>query len=148
MNAKIWIILAGLLGSSGVAMGAFHAHGLEKFLTQRMSVEQDAPLSEERLTERLDYVGTAVRYQLTHALALLGVGLLAGRTCGGCATLSGILRTVGTLLFSGLLYALGLFDVRLHWSLIPGGGLCLILGWLSLIPAGLKIRGEPGTGKV
>ncbi|WP_353056868.1 DUF423 domain-containing protein [Microbulbifer sp. MLAF003] len=66
--AKLYLVLAALFGASGVALGAFGAHGLRDKVTENL----------------LEAYKTGVQYQMLHALALLGVALLIqsrGCTC-------------------------------------------------------------------
>lgn len=129
MSPRMWILLAGLLGASGVGLGAFQAHGLERWLTKR-------GVSAADVEHRSANCEVAVRYQLIHAVALLGVGLLAGQGRSALAHASGVLFLLGVLFFSGGLY-LGVFTgSMLHWSIVPSGGLLLIVGWLALAAQG------------
>ena len=59
--ARLWLLLSACAGFTGVALGAFAAHGLKSQLTPAY----------------LAVFQTGAHYQLIHALALLGVGLLA-----------------------------------------------------------------------
>jgi Uncharacterized small membrane protein len=67
-----------------------------------------------------------------HALALLAVGWATTRWPGPLATWAGWLFLVGTLIFSGSLYALALTGVRWLGAMTPAGGLCFLGGWLCL----------------
>ena len=116
MPWTITVGVAAVLGGLGVALGAFGAHGLKG----RLSVDD------------LAIFETAVRYQMYHALALLGVGLVATRVEDPMLRLSGIFFLVGTLVFSGTLYALVLAGLRWMGMITPFGGLLLILGWVTL----------------
>jgi uncharacterized membrane protein YgdD (TMEM256/DUF423 family) len=81
--------------------------------------------------EQLSSWETAVQYQLLHALALLALALYgsaANREIG----LTAGLWTAGILLFSGSIYFLVLEGPRWFGPVTPLGGMCLILGWLSL----------------
>lgn len=140
MVTKIFLVLAALLGASGVALGAYHAHGLEKSLRKQ-------GLSEEVVSKRLDQCEVAVRYQMYHALALLAVGLLAarresGRASRGLLTAAGDLFLIGVLMFSGGLYLFVFAGNGIHWSIVPLGGLAFIVGWLALGVAALLGRRE------
>jgi uncharacterized membrane protein YgdD (TMEM256/DUF423 family) len=110
------LVVAGVLGALGVAAGAFGAHGLEGRLTPR-----DMAIFE-----------TAVRYHLLHAVALVGVGILAmirpqaGLGGAGWAFVAGI------AVFSGSLYLLVLTQARWLGAITPLGGVALIVGWILL----------------
>ena len=100
-----------------VALGAFAAHALKAHL---------AP-------EQLATFEVGVRYQLIHALALLAVAWAHTRWPGRCVRLGGWLFIVGSLLFSGSLYALSLSGVRALGIVTPIGGIALLAGWLGLL---------------
>ena len=120
---------ASILGATGVALGAWGAHGLA------------AKLAAER---RGDSWRTAVLYQLFHATAIVGVAALAEHhdNNGNTTTLAttnrwtrvGQLWTVGTTLFSGSIYLLCLNagPKKLLGPSTPLGGLILISGWVLL----------------
>ena len=116
---RLFFTLGGAFGFTGVALGAFGAHALKA----RLSPEQLATFE------------VAVRYQLIHALALLAVAWAITRWPGRAAHASGWLFTIGTLLFSGSLYALTLAGVRGIGVVTPIGGVALLLGWLCLLAA-------------
>jgi uncharacterized membrane protein YgdD (TMEM256/DUF423 family) len=109
----------------GVVAGAFGAHGLEGLV------------KDGKLTERqFDVFEIAVRYQMYHAFALAIVGLLAAKI-GGSKLLSaaGWAFLLGTLIFSGSLYAFSLSDVGIFGAIAPIGGTALIVGWALLAAA-------------
>ena len=66
-----FLMLAAFFGFTGVALGAFAAHGLKNRLTP----------------EYLAIFHTGVTYQLVHTLALLGVALLATQIPGSAGHL-------------------------------------------------------------
>jgi uncharacterized membrane protein YgdD (TMEM256/DUF423 family) len=142
MQGRIWLLVAAIAGGSGVGLGAFHAHGLERWLRQRVA-------DEAVIAKRLQYCETASRYQLAHAPALLGLGIWQRRTRGSMKSAAGILFVTGMLGFCGGLY-LGTFSGQLgHWAIVPSGGLCLMLGWLVLGMAALQsdpFQKQPATG--
>jgi len=128
MNPRPWIIVAALMGASGVALGAYHAHGLEKNLAKQLT-------DSEEVQQRVDQFGSAARYQMYHAAALLGlIGLSAGRL-SRCATIAATLLLIGVVLFSGSLYALALTGTKVYAHIAPFGGLTLIAAWLSMAGA-------------
>ena len=110
----MWIGIAGLLGALAVLMGAFGAHGLKN------RVEPEA----------LAWWQTAAQYHFYHALALLGVALLMQHAgASRLLTASAVAFTVGTLLFSGSLYAMTISGIRALGAITPLGGLAWIVAW-------------------
>lgn len=81
-----------------MALGAFAAHGLKTRRAENLLITFE----------------TGVRYQLYHALALLAVGLAYARWPGPVMAASGFMFVVGTVPFSGSLYALSLSEMRWH----------------------------------
>jgi len=115
---------AGFFGLTGVAAGAFGAHALKTRL------DADA----------LAVFDTAARYQMLHALALLGSAWVAQQWPGRAARASIPLFSAGIVLFSGSLYALSLTGIRGLGAITPLGGLLFMAGWLALMLAGLNAR--------
>jgi len=113
---SLFIVLGALSGFVSVAAGAFGAHALRKRL--------DADL--------LAVFETGARYQMFHALGMVGVGVLLGRQASAALGAAGWLFFVGSLLFSGSLYALALSVVRMLGTITPLGGLAFLGGWLAL----------------
>jgi uncharacterized membrane protein YgdD (TMEM256/DUF423 family) len=107
-----------------VAAGAFGAHALREALPP----------------DRLAVFETAARYQMYHALAVLAAGMLAVRRRGRSAPAAGWLFLLGTVLFSGSLYALALTGVRAWGAVTPWGGLAWLAGWAILAAAATKPR--------
>lgn len=119
-----WIVLlAGLLGAVGVAIGAHAAHGLEAMLLEQ-------GVAPEQVAKRLSQCDVAVRYHLTHCLALLTLGLLADGLGGKRRVSAASFFLLGIVLFSGGLYSMVYLGQMGHWAIVPLGGLCFILGWL------------------
>lgn len=109
--------LAGAISALlAVAAGAFGAHALRAQLTpgQLLTFE------------------TAARYQMYHALALLGVAWAAVRWPGMPVRTAGWLFIGGTVVFSGSLYLLALAGMRWLGAITPIGGLMFLGGWLAL----------------
>ena len=113
---RIFFTLGSLSAFVAVALGAFGAHALKTRL--------DADL--------LAVFETGVRYQMTHALALLAVGWACTRWPGPAVNASGWLFVAGTLLFSGSLYMVSLTDIRSLGAITPLGGLAWLAAWLCL----------------
>ena len=122
--ARMWILLAAINGFVSVAAGAFGAHALKSRLEPKL----------------LDAFEVGVRYQMYHALALLGVAWLMNQCPSRAATGSGWCFLFGIVLFSGSLYALSLSGVRWLGAITPIGGLLFLAGWALLGAASLSIR--------
>jgi uncharacterized membrane protein YgdD (TMEM256/DUF423 family) len=103
-----------------VAAGAFGAHALRTRLTP----------------EYLTVFETAARYQMYHAVGLLAVAWAVSRWPAGMAQWAGWLFVVGTVLFSGSLYALALTGVRWFGAITPLGGVAFLVGWFCLALSG------------
>jgi uncharacterized membrane protein YgdD (TMEM256/DUF423 family) len=138
---KLWLLTGALLGCLSVVLGAFGAHGLEGALKEQAASDV-ASLSEVEIAKKLANWETAARYQMYHALALLGVGLLAARRCGLSINLAGAAMTLGTLIFSGCLYVLVLTGEKWLGAVVPIGGLLMIVGWALLAVAIWRDRTE------
>ena len=123
--ARRILLVAALLGALGVILGAFGAHGLENAV-------KDWGLSADEQARRLATWDVAVRYQMYHALALLGAGLLALHQRSRSLAVASVAFTLGTLVFSGCLYVLVLSGIKILGAVVPLGGLGMIVGWLAL----------------
>ena len=121
--ARLWLLLSAFAGFTGVALGAFAAHGLKGRLTP----------------EYLAVFQTGTHYQLIHALALFSVGLLALHMPGRSVNLAGGAFAVGILLFSGSLYLLTLSGIGKLGMITPFGGVAFLIGWLCLGLAAWKL---------
>ncbi len=123
---RFCLVAAGLLGAMAIALGAFHAHGLESWLGRY-------GLPSELLERRMDNVESGVRYQMFHALALLGLAALMRESKSrllGCIAAGFML---GTFLFSGSLYAIVFSGQTWFGMVAPLGGLTLIVSWAALM---------------
>ncbi|MCK6449589.1 MAG: DUF423 domain-containing protein [Alphaproteobacteria bacterium] len=115
-----WVGFAAANGFIGVLAGAMGAH----VLAGRIGAKG------------LEWLGTAERYQMWHALALLAVAVLA--RAGEAGTGRRWLRAAaaafaaGIVLFSGSLYVLAFTGWRPVAMLTPVGGLAFMAGWVAL----------------
>jgi uncharacterized membrane protein YgdD (TMEM256/DUF423 family) len=116
---RLFFALGAASGALSVAAGAFGVHALKARL---------AP-------DLLAIFDTAARYQALHALALFAVAWACARWPGKAAPAAGWCFVLGTLLFSGSLYALALSGVRSLGAITPVGGVLLIAGWVALVVA-------------
>jgi uncharacterized membrane protein YgdD (TMEM256/DUF423 family) len=130
MNPKIWLVLAGLLGAAGVALGAYHAHGLQGWL-------EGEGLDSAEVAKRMHNCEVGVRYQMYHALALAAVAMLAFRHHAASLTIAGLCFFLGVMIFSGLLYGIVFTGIKILGAIVPLGGVLLIVGWLALAWAAL-----------
>ncbi|MEO8637086.1 MAG: DUF423 domain-containing protein [Gemmatimonadales bacterium] len=109
--------IAALSAFIAVAAGAFGAHALKT----RMDPDLLAAFE------------TGARYQMYHAVALFIVAWLTAQEAPCIwAVRAGWCFIVGTVLFSGSLYALALSGVRGLGAITPLGGIAFLAGWLCL----------------
>lgn len=108
-----------VFGLTGVALGAFGAHGLAGVL---------------QANDTVAVWNTAVFYQMVHAVALLALGAAGRSRLSVC-----VLWAIGVIVFSGTLYALSISGVRWLGAITPVGGIALILGWIILVVRGRRV---------
>jgi len=117
-SGRTFLRIGALLGFIDVAIGAFGAHALKERLSPDL----------------LAVFETGVRYQMYHALAILIVALIIGRSSGNArATWAGWCFVAGIVLFSGSLYVLALTGIGVFGAITPLGGLFFLAGWLCLV---------------
>ena len=111
-----WVVIsAGVLGFTGVALGAFGAHALKEALTARAS---------------LATWQTAVLYHLVHSVALLAVAGWPDAT--GKILWTARCWIAGVILFSGSLYWLSLGGPKFLGPITPLGGIAFLAGWICV----------------
>jgi uncharacterized membrane protein YgdD (TMEM256/DUF423 family) len=118
--SKNWLIIAGISGFSGVALGAFGAHGFRSSLPPDM----------------LEIYKTGVLYQLIHSVVLLALALAAGNSF----EFSKWFFLAGVVLFSFSLYLYAVTGVTFFAYFTPVGGVCFLIAWLSLMWMAFKMR--------
>lgn len=123
MNRR-WVVLGAVSAAVAVAAGAFGAHALKARLSP----------------EALAVWESAARYQTVHALALFAVAQAAAAWRARLVEIAGWAFVVGTVLFSGSLYALALSGVRGLGAVTPLGGVAFLVGWGCLAAAALRAR--------
>lgn len=114
--------IGGFLFFLAVAIGAFGAHGLEDILNQN---------------DRSGTFETGVKYHFYHSIAILIVGLIAGKYKEIKFDSVIYLHLFGTIIFSGSLYILSVTNIGIFGAITPIGGLCFLIGWILFI---LKIK--------
>jgi len=114
---SVFLFLSAVCGLTGVAMGAFGAHGLKAILSAEM----------------LAVYKTAVDYQMWHAL---GLGLIAvfRQQVPESALLkwAGWLMFAGIILFSGSLYLLAILNAKWLGMITPLGGVAFLAAWICV----------------
>ena len=114
-----FMLIAALLGGLTVMLGAFSAHGLEKYID----------------IKALQSFRTGVDYQFYHVFALFLVGILYHLKPSKRLYRAGWLFILGIILFSGSLYSYALTGISVFGAITPLGGLTLIAGWGMLASA-------------
>lgn len=118
---------SGIFGFLGVALGAFGAHGLRGFVAGLPDAEQ-----------RLEWWRTGAQYHLLHAIALGLSAWAVSRHPGRSERASGYAFALGTLIFSGSLYAMALGAPRFFGAITPLGGLSYLVGWACITASALR----------
>jgi len=116
---RVFISIGAMSALLAVGAGAFGAHALRARISADM----------------LQVFQTGATYQMYHALALIGVGILLARfsTDGSTwLTAAAWLLIAGTVLFSGSLYALALSGTTWLGAITPLGGVAFLFGWAAL----------------
>jgi uncharacterized membrane protein YgdD (TMEM256/DUF423 family) len=113
---RVFVMVGAIAGLTGVALGAFAAHGLKGKLP----------------ADLFEVFEVGARYHMYHALALLAVAWATTRWPGGATTAAGWCFAAGIVLFSGSLYALAVTGIRPLGAITPLGGVCFLVGWILL----------------
>lgn len=108
--------MGALYGFISVAAGSFGAHALKEKISHEM----------------LAVFEIGARYQMYHALGLLGLAWALEKFPGTLIQAAGCSFMIGVLIFSGSLYLLALSGNRTWGAVTPIGGLLLLAGWLLL----------------
>lgn len=117
------LVLAGVAGFAGVAMGAFGAHALRSVLTP----------------DAAGHYQTATLYHLIHAAALFGAALLARDGDNArIAAWAGYAFFAGIVIFSGSLYILAISGQKWLGAITPIGGVAFLAGWALIALAGWR----------
>lgn len=121
---KTFLSFACIMGGLAVLLGAFGAHALKAKLSPA----------------DLQVFETGVKYQMYHAFALIGIGLLLEKfPAQSTLYIAGYCFMAGIILFSGSLYLLaskiilGLENWRWLGPVTPLGGLFLLAGWIFFL---------------
>ena len=125
--------IAGLFGTTGVALGALGAHALkQKMQAGILTIDQ------------LNAFDTGTKYQLMHAIVLFILAYINRDKKIKLYTIASYLITIGILFFSGSIYMLSTQNISgIHAGFIfgpitPLGGLLLIAAWICITIQALK----------
>ena len=131
--SRCWVTVGAVLGGLAVTLGAFAAHGLDTYFAEKYQGETrvkagvELPAAQKYLAD----FKTGADYQMIHALALIGVGLLLQKRSSKSLQVAAWSFVLGVLLFSGSLYILTTTGQRWWGMVTPLGGLLLIVGWVA-----------------
>tara|TARA_Y100001956_G_scaffold57159_1_gene56178 strand:+ start:1778 stop:2176 length:399 start_codon:yes stop_codon:yes gene_type:complete len=128
VRSKQLLAIGGLFAGTGVALGAFAAHGLKKLLSPYL----------------LEVFNTGVQYQFIHSIAVLLCGMLLLIKLPPKSQkyffLAAICFIIGIFCFSGSLYALAITGIKWFGPITPLGGFTFMLGWGLFVYAALQIK--------
>lgn len=112
---SIFLFLSAICGFTGVAIGAFGAHGLKTIISPEM----------------LSVYRTGVDYQMWHALGLGLIALFRQQAAESVLLkFAGWLMFFGIVLFSGSLYILAVLNIKWVGMITPIGGVFFISSWI------------------
>jgi uncharacterized membrane protein YgdD (TMEM256/DUF423 family) len=132
--ARSWVGVGAALAGLGVAAGAFGAHGLDGYFADKyaeVEPKQIAGFEVPASYKHLEDFRTGVTYQMYHALGLIAVGLLSRVRPQVWLQVAAWAFLLGTVLFSGSLYAFTLTGQRGWVVVTPIGGVLFLIGWLA-----------------
>ncbi len=119
-STKLWIIISGIAGFTGVAIGAFGAHGLKNILS---------PAS-------VEIYKTGVLYHLIHSAAILAIAVSGNSKFFRSA----LFFLIGIILFSFSLYFYAITSITAFAIITPFGGVSFLIGWILIVVEGLKSK--------
>lgn len=152
-NWSGWIKVGAWMAALSVMFGAIAAHGIDHYLANQYAGEtreivgQSIPAAQKYLED----FKTASRYQMSHALGLILIGLLSTFQPRRVLTAAAWCHLGGIVMFCGSLYVLSLMahalgpGVRHAIGLTAAcGGTTMIVGW-GLLAAGVCRCHSPAT---
>ncbi|MBX7044061.1 MAG: DUF423 domain-containing protein [Ignavibacteria bacterium] len=127
-KSRKWIITGSVFGFLGVAIGALGAHALKPMLNPETS----------------ETFRTGVFYHIVHSLAILAIGLSSREyLLKACRFF-----LAGIILFSFSLYPYSLTHIKFLAMITPFGGVAFLIGWLTVIVAEVKNKGQNGPSGI
>lgn len=121
-NSKTWIIIGGIFGFLGVALGAFGAHVLEPKLSPEM----------------MTIYNKGILYHLIHSAVILSIAFAGRVKFYKCA----LFFTIGIILFSFSLYLYSTTQILAFAMITPIGGISFLTGWGLIILEGIRFFKE------
>jgi uncharacterized membrane protein YgdD (TMEM256/DUF423 family) len=128
-----FLFIAGLFGTTGVALGALGAHALKQKMQEGIIT-----------IDQLNAFDTGTKYQLMHAIVLFILAYINKNKQIKLYTIASYLLVIGVLFFSGSIYMLSTQNISgIHAGFIfgpitPLGGLLLIAAWTCITIQALK----------
>jgi uncharacterized membrane protein YgdD (TMEM256/DUF423 family) len=115
-HPSFFIFLGSLSAFISVALGAFAAHALKKYID----------------SQALEIFKTGTTYQFFHALALILFGISKQiPNLKPKNDFPGWAFFWGSVIFSGSLYALAITGIKPFGAITPLGGILFLTGWFS-----------------
>ena len=121
-NNKTWIIIGGIAGFLGVALGAFGAHVLEPKLSPEM----------------ISIYNKGILYHLIHSVVILSIAFAGKDRFYKCA----LFFAIGIVLFSFSLYMYSTTQIITFALITPLGGISFLIGWLLIFIEGFRLKKE------
>ncbi len=115
---KTWIIISGILGFLGIALGAFGAHILEPKLNPEM----------------MSIYNKGILYHLIHSVVILSIAFYGNDKFYKCL----LFFTIGIILFSFSLYLYSVTQLLFFAMITPLGGISFLIGWTLIILEGFR----------
>jgi uncharacterized membrane protein YgdD (TMEM256/DUF423 family) len=129
---KKLLIIASILGATGVILGAFGAHALKSIISE---------------AQLLSYQ-TGILYHLLHSIVLLIIAILYQLTKNKSFLTAGYLMFAGILLFSFSIYLLALKDflalpmLKFLGPVTPIGGTLIIISWVLIFINAFRLKND------
>ena len=117
-----WLAVGSTLSAVAIGIGAFGAHAIKG----KISVEDTAIFE------------TASRYLTTQSLGIILVALCMSRLDSISLSIAAWCMSIGSVVFSGSLYALIWTGNRGLGAITPIGGVLLLVAWLSVAFAAIS----------
>lgn len=129
MTTRRIFVFTGLLGALAVMLGAFGAHGLQKW-AETLADGAD----------RLRWWDTGTKYLFYSLPLMVALGFVESRASSRYTTAGTWLTFAGLLLFSGSLFLMTFTGVRWLGAITPLGGTALIVAWVCVALGARRMR--------